>query len=277
MRSSSIDDEENLTDLLSPWGLISPGVTEIVHRRRASRTWWVDSDKGRFVAKLTFDRRCFVEPGLQVAAEVAKSGIATGPPVPTERGELCLEVDRGTDRPWTLALLTPVLGEPLSQSALGAEVVAGDLLGRVHSFLGESSRRDWVPADLLEWLADLAKESNNDTAAALVQLIRSRSEVVKFSVVYGDPSPEILVAADGNIGLIDWGTPSWGPQLHDVAAWLRWLGERPGSRSEREVRFLESYNRHVDVTRADLDQLASYGRCADAFRFGQPQRPRAIP
>ena len=277
VRSSSIDDEHDLAVLLSPWGLNSPSFTEILHRRRASRTWWVDSDEGRFVAKLTFDRRPFVEPGLHVAAEVATAGISTGPPVPTERGELCVEVDRGTDRPWTLALLTPVLGEPLSRSAPGAEVIAGDLLGRVHFFLGRFSRRGWVPADVLEWLADLAKERNDETAAAAVEVIRGQSESVKFSVVYGDPSPEVLVSADGDIGLIDWGTPSWGPQLHDVAAWLRWLGERPGSRAEREVRFLESYHRHVDVARADLDQLASYGRCADAFQFGEPHGPMAIP
>ncbi len=277
VRSSSIDDEHDLADLLSPWDLTSPSFSEIVHRRRASRTWWVESDEGRFVAKLTFDRRCFVEPGLKVAAEVARSGIATGPPVPTARGELCVEVDRAIGRPWTLALLAPVLGEPLSPSAPGAEAMAGDVLGRVHSFLGESSRRDWVPADLLDWLADLAKESRNEAAAAMVQVIRDRSESVKFSVVYGDPSPEVLVSADGVIGLIDWGTPSWGPQLHDVAAWLRWLGERPGARSEREVRFLESYYRHVDVARADLDQLASYGHCAGAFQFGEPQGPGAIP
>lgn len=142
VRSSRIDDGHDLAELLLPWNLTSPSFIEIVHRRRASRTWWVDADKGRFVAKLTFDRRCFVEPGLKVAAEVAKGGIATGPPVPTERGELWVEVDRGTSRPWTLALLTPVLGEPLSPSAPGAEAIAGDLLGRVHSFLGESSRRD---------------------------------------------------------------------------------------------------------------------------------------
>lgn len=269
MPSSSIDDELDLADLLSPWRLISPSFTEIVHRRRASRTWWVDSEQGRFVAKLTFDRRRFVEPGLRVAAEVARAGIATGAPVSTDRGELCVEVYRVTGAPWTLALLTPVLGEPLSPSTVGAEEIAGDLLGRVHSFVGEHSRRDWVPADLLEWLARFADETSNATAAAMVQEIVERSEAVKFSVVYGDPSPEILVSADGNVGLIDWGTPSWGPQLHDVAAWLRWLGERPGSRSEREVRFLASYTQHV-IAQPDFEDLASYGRCAAAFQFGGP-------
>ena len=275
--SSSIDDGHDLADLLSPWRLTSPHVTEMVHRRRASRTWWVHSEEGRFVAKLTFDRRCFVEPGLMVAAEVARAGIATGPPVPTARDELCVEVDRAAGAPWTLALLTPVPGEPLSSSAPRAEEIAGHLLGRVHSFLGEFSHRGWVPANLLEWLADFAEGRTDETAAAMVQAILDRSEFVKFSVVYGDPSPEILVSADGKVGLIDWGTPSWGPQLHDVAAWLRWLGERPGSSSEREVRFLGSYNQHVELTRTDLDQLAAYGRCAEAFQFGRSQGPRPIP
>ena len=275
--SSSIDGEYDLAELLSPWRLISPRITEIVHRRRASRTWWVDSEEGRFVAKLTFDRRCFVEPGLMVAAEVAKAGIATGPPVPTERGELCVEVDRATGAPWTLALLTRVPGEPLSSSAPGAEEIAGDLLGRVHSCLGELSHRAWVPANLLEWMTNFAEETKNDAAAAMVQAIVDRSQFVKWSVVYGDPSPEILLTADGDVGLIDWGTPSWGPQLHDVAAWLRWLGERPAARSDREVRFLESYNQHIDVARTDRDQLAAYGRCVDAFRFGTAPAPRAMP
>lgn len=159
----------------------------------------------------------------------------------------------------------------------GAEEIAGDILGRVHSFLGQCSRRDWVPADLLEWLALFAAETRNETAAAMVQVLVDRSESVRFSVVYGDPSPEVLVSADGHLGLIDWGTPSWGPQLHDIAAWLRWLGERPGSRAKRELRFLASYNEHVDVTQADLDQLATYGRCAAAFRFGRPLDPRTAP
>ena len=157
MPSSSIDDELDLPDLLSPWRLIAPHVAEIVHRRRASRTWWVESDQGRFVAKLAFDRRPFVEPGLRVAAEVARMGIATGPPVPTDKGEVCVQVDGAAGAPWTLALLTPVAGEPLSPSWPRADEIAGDLLGRVHSFLGESSRRDWVPADLLAWSGSLRR------------------------------------------------------------------------------------------------------------------------
>ena len=78
--------------------------------------------------------------------------------------------------------------------------------------------------------------------------------------MYGDPSPEILLAEDGGAALIDWGTPSWGPQLHDVAAWLRWLGERPREGSVRGGRFLTSYGRPVDPGTLEL-----FGRCTDAF------------
>lgn len=250
----------DLGTLLRPWRLARPAFTEIAHRGRASRTWWVDSERGRFVAKLTFDRRCFVEPGLRVAAAVAETGIATGCPVPTEDGDLCLEVDRGSERPWTIALLEAALGVPLTPSVFGAEVVAGQVLGRVHAFLAERSERQWVPADLLVWLAGHADETANGRAADLVSSIAAHRHRLGCSVVYGDPSPEILVAADGTAALIDWGTPSWGPQIYDVAVWLRWLGERPGGGSEREGRLLANYGRPIE-----REMLELFGRCVAAF------------
>lgn len=99
--------------------------------------------------------------------------------------------------------------------------------------------------------------------------IAERRDDIRFSVVYGDPSPEILVDGDAATGLIDWGTPSWGPQLHDVAAWLRWLGEEPGSGSRREDRFLGGYREHVPLSRTELALLALYGSYGDAFGFGE--------
>lgn len=78
----------DLAALLRPWVLGAAAFTEIAHRGRASRTWWVDSERGQHVAKLAFDRRQFVEPGLRVAAAVAEAGIPTGAPVPTADGDL---------------------------------------------------------------------------------------------------------------------------------------------------------------------------------------------
>ena len=135
--------------LLGPWRLATAAFTEIAHRGRASRTWWVDSDRGRHVAKLAFDRPRFIEPGLRVAAVVAELGIATGAPVPTEDGKVCIEVDRGPQRPWTIALLEAAPAAPLSPSAPGAEAGAGHVLWRVDGRLAERSRREWVPADLI--------------------------------------------------------------------------------------------------------------------------------
>jgi Ser/Thr protein kinase RdoA (MazF antagonist) len=264
--SSIVPDGVNVEELLLPWQLTAPDFAEIEHRRRASRTWWVESLEGRFVAKLTFDGRRFVEPGLRVAAAVALAGVPTGPPVITHDGDVCVEVN-GPSRPWTVALLRAVGGKPLVPTEIGAEQVAGDLLGRVHAHLGECSRREWVPADLLEWSAEFAATTANTAASTVVDEISAVRDLVRFSVVYGDPSPEILVDVDGTVGLIDWGTPSWGPQLHDVAAWLRWLGEEPGSGSPRETRFLQSYSTHARLTSVDLSLLPVFGRYGAAFGF----------
>ena len=43
-------------------------------------------------------------------------------------------------------------------------------------------------------MARFSKETGNETAAAMLEVILDRSELAKFSVVYGDPSPEILVS-----------------------------------------------------------------------------------
>ena len=266
MGSSIVVDGVNVEELLLPWQLTTPDFAEIEHRRRASRTWCVESLEGRFVAKLTFDGRPFVEPGLRVAAAVALSGVPTGAPVLTHDGDVCVEV-KGRSRPWTVALLRAVGGKPLVPTEVGAEEVAGDLLGRVHAHLGECSRRAWVPAELLEWSAEFAATTANTAAATVVDEINAVRDLVSFSVVYGDPSPEILVDVDGTVGLIDWGTPSWGPQLHDVAAWLRWLGEEPGSGSPRETRFLQSYGTHARLTSVDLSLLPVFGRYGAAFGF----------
>lgn len=202
-----------------------------------------------------------------MAAEVAGAGIPTGPPVLTTDGEVCVDVDLMEARPWTLALLAAVPGDPLTPAMPGAEDIAGDVLGRVHGVLATRSGRDWVPADLLEWLTELARATGNAEAATAIQMLSDRRDPVRSSVLYGDPSPEILVG-DGVAGLIDWGTPSWGPQLHDVAVWLRWLGERPGSGSRREAGFLRAYGAHVPLSEIDTNLLPLYGRYAEAFGWG---------
>ena len=75
-------------------------------------------------------------------------------------------------------------------------------------------------------------------------------------IVYGDPHPEVLVRADtGELALVDWGTPSVGPLLHDVAAWLvAYDHSDPADRRS----FLAAYDAHVPLTDAEIAALPTF-------------------
>ena len=254
----------DVEQMLEPWGLDVVEVAEVGHTPRASLAWWVSAPTGSYVAKLTFDRRPFVEPGLAIAELVAMRGVVTGRPVRTARGDLCstAAVD-GND--WTMALLARVRGAALQPARADADVIAGSLLGRVHAALADVPRQA-VPANLLDWSAQFAADTSNASAARVVEEIAARGGDLSWSIVYGDPSPEILSSEEGP-ALIDWGTPSWGPRLHDVAAWLRWLGETPGAGSARERCFLTAYEAAVPLTDVDRSSVELFGRYGAAFGF----------
>ena len=253
-------------ELTRTWGLTVQRAQELQHAGNGSRAWHVESAEGRFVAKLAFDRPSFVEPGLKVSSALAAEGLRTGAPRSTPDGRLAVGVPQPHGKEWTLALLAHVPGSRLQPSAAASERLAGSLLGTVHSILSRISQPSWVPGQLLEWSAEHARHTNNPAAARVVEEIAASSDSVTFSVVYGDPSPEIMVDATG-IGLIDWGTPSWGPQLHDIAAWLRWLGETPGTNSPRESTFLAAYRERHRLSEVERNLLGVYGRYGAAFGF----------
>jgi homoserine kinase type II len=160
-----------------------------------------------------------------------------------------------------------VEGDRLLPGDPGAVETAGDLLGRVHQVLVQASRRDWVPAALLEWSADFAAAIGNEEAAEVVAELAGYIEAgaVTQSVLYGDPAPEILVGQDGEVALIDWGTPSWGPLLHDVAAWLAWLGLEVDPDSPGATRFLAAYQARMPLASEELALLDRFGAYGIAF------------
>lgn len=81
--------ERRLLRLLSPWELRQPRIlAELGHPGDRSRTWRVGTGDGDFVAKLVFDHRAAVEPGLRIAALLDRAGTATGAPLPTRSGAL---------------------------------------------------------------------------------------------------------------------------------------------------------------------------------------------
>lgn len=261
-------DTTELEDLLGHWRLTPPVDVRRHGRGPGSSTWLVTAGAKRFIAKLVHDQRRYVEPGLRVASLVDAREVPTGPPLATLSGDLCVEVTIGAGS-HTLALLRFVPGHPLDASSHEAPAIAGALLGRVHAILRRDSRREWVPADLLEWCeshaaaSDGIDEDRAQSAIAAVRRLRRRRRLT-FAVVYGDPSPEILVDVT-SAALIDWGTPSWGPLLHDVACWLVFFGALRSE--ERRSRFVESYRHNLPLTSEELDTLPVLHELAAALKL----------
>lgn len=138
---------------------------------------------------------------------------------------------RGT---WTLAVLEFVDGVP---DGWTEPERCGELLGRVHRIL----RHETAAGRLLDYYA---AEATGPALADAVAAIREFDRDVGLShgVLYGDPAPEIL-RSSGELALIDWGTPSWGPLLHDLVCWQRF---------DAADRVLAGYRAHVPITDAEL-------------------------
>src|SRR5439155_9860057 len=128
----------------------------------------------------------------------------------TASGTWCESVELARRR-CTLAVLEWISGHPLDRSDPRAPEVAGALLGQIHHALQLQGERSWVPAALMEWMAKQAESPSVDEARlgrALEHLQCFANEVaLTEGVVYGDPSPEILIGG-GRVSIIDWGTPS---------------------------------------------------------------------
>jgi Ser/Thr protein kinase RdoA (MazF antagonist) len=260
-----------LRRLLREWDIGRPfNVALMPNQGHSSRAWLVETADAKLVAKLIDDGRPYVEPGLRVAAAVERGGVSTGAPVPTRTGEICTDVHVG-GQSRTLALLRFVAGEPLDVKRDDAAEIAGDLLGRVHTVLLRDSARSWVPNDLLDWCEAHAQTNpESDTGQAMKTLTGlrklQRAGALKTAVVYGDPSPEIIVTEQlDDVALIDWGTPSWGPLVHDIACWLSFI--RPSTQPGESEPFTAAYERHVPLARGELDAIPLFHELARALRL----------
>ncbi|MDA3648010.1 phosphotransferase [Saccharopolyspora indica] len=237
-----------LPKLLRPWPLSGVRVVEeLTDLGDRARVWRVRADDADHVAKLTFDARRYVVPGLRIASVLDRAGIRTGRPVPTSAGALCTGVRLGR---WTLALLEFVPGTPFDWSEPER---CGDLLGRVHHVL--RSAEDVAPAGrLLDFYQEEADRVGGQRGAALsdaVAAVRAfdRDTGLTHGVLYGDPAPEVLRSPDDELALIDWGTPSWGPLLHDLVCWQR-FGAAAGE--DAAARLLSGYRTRMHLADAEL-------------------------
>jgi Ser/Thr protein kinase RdoA (MazF antagonist) len=221
-------------------------LAEIHHAGTGGRAFRIETTDGSWVAKVAYDRVHLVAPGLAIAERVASHGISTGPPLRTSTDELAIPLRRGPTE-WTLALLLAEPGTPIDLDDPATPERLGRLLAEVHVVLAAVTQRSDVPARLLEWWHQFALDrSNTASLEVLDHLERLGVDELPHSVIYGDPSPEVL-DNDGRLALIDWGTPSWGPQVHDLACWSAFVG----SGAERlvasydEVRKLSQHEREL--------------------------------
>ncbi|NLU70517.1 phosphotransferase [Streptomyces sp. HNM0574] len=242
--------EDRLPELLGPWQLTRPRVAaELTVLGDRSRVWRVETGDGPYVAKLTFDEPAYVAPGLRIASVLDRAGVPTGAPVPAPDGSLYRPVVRHRGRPWTLALHTFVPGAPLEPSDGAAAGEAGELLGRVHRLLTTLPEVPRPAGHLLDHYRGEARRLGRRRGAALRKALKALSRTTfTEGVLYGDPAPEIL-RGPGPLALIDWGTPSRGPLLHDVVSWQLFLtaGATPEDAPAAERRFLAAYREHCPL------------------------------
>ena len=203
----------------------APGIVrEIAQSNRASRTWLADCAGKAVVVKLTYDWLPAVAPGFRVAEHVQRhTGVLTGLPVRTAAGELAVELD---EHPWTLAVMEYVEGAPLTEFSAAAARRAGELLATVHRALAGADVPT-VPAHALDFFDHRAAALGQPDVAAAASAVRTAvaERGLPCGVLYGDPSPELLVTPSGDLALIDWGTPSFGPFAYDVATWAGHVGD----------------------------------------------------
>jgi homoserine kinase type II len=190
-----------------------------------SRTWFVDLDHRRWVAKAVAPRDgSQFAGGLAIATRLEQAGIPAGAPVPATDGRLAVDVGSA----W-LALLTWVPGRPLAGEDTTEQDAIGRTLAAVHQALAgfrvaEARRFHWVDPDvgylaLRAWLRPAI-------SAALDELAAARPDMMTWGLLHADPAPEAfrLEPSTGRCGVIDWSYALHGPLLYDLASAVMYVG-----------------------------------------------------
>jgi Ser/Thr protein kinase RdoA (MazF antagonist) len=224
-------------------------LTEIHHDGLAGRAFRAETSEERFVAKVAYDRPQFVVPGLAISERVASRGIPTGPPLRTATGELAVSLRCGESE-WTLALLVEEPGAPIDLAEASAPGRLGRLLAQLHLVLASLTQPSDVPARLLDWWGQFARQQGDTTTLHVLERLEQLGvDQLPHSVLYGDPSPEVLDDY-GRLAIIDWGTPSWGPQILELACWSRFVGH------SGEARLLAAYDEFRGLSPLERELLA---------------------
>jgi Ser/Thr protein kinase RdoA (MazF antagonist) len=192
-----------------------------------SSAWEVRAGRERYVLKVA---ALGDEPGLQAAACLERQGMRAGAPL-----EIAVRDGR------LAALLRFVEGRPLGKDDV---VIFGAALGRVHRRLAGCP----VPSGMERWPwrwleTDIIEEPDLRAAAiAAVDRANDLAGSLTHGILHGDPMPEAFIDAEGDIGLIDWGSACHGPLLYDVAS----------AQMYTDPRVVDAYSRTGPVDREEL-------------------------
>ncbi len=209
-----------------------------------SSAWLVSDEEMRYVFKVVDSQQThgFIA-GLRAATIVDAHGVPAGKPVPTNSGDLFIELEGGH-----AALLRWVEGNPLSETDWDVRVI-GATLAKVHGILlhaqiPDAPAFDWV--DVTAAHLDLEPWLRPAVAQALADWQTIRDSVPTWGFLHGDPFPGAFLRDDkGVCGLIDWASGFFGPCLYDLASAAMYVGPE-GTRS-----LIEAYLRDSSLHQAE--------------------------
>lgn len=207
---------------LAAWDLTAPLRVRPVAGGFTSHVWRLEANESSWVAKLAYQPPGDVENGLRAANIVAKTGLNTGEPVLTRDGELTRLVEYPIQHFHALAVMRFVEGHQLAWRTNGSLAVVGSTLGTIHRALLEDGSLQ-LPDQLFSYLlTDDAWGHHPEPQPLITRAIDAvrkfeARQRVTYGPIYGDGLQVRINPLDDSVGVIDWGTISFGPLLFDLA------------------------------------------------------------
>jgi Ser/Thr protein kinase RdoA (MazF antagonist) len=207
-------------DLLSTrWGVNSPTVDPLDGPGICSETWSVVAGRQRWVAKAVPSDQSELlvqfERGLGIAETLAEAGFRTGAPTRTGSGNLVEPLED-----WYVGLLRFEEGRTFSLSDLDGAQRIGNHVGKLHSELQRSyaGLEYWDPApELIDRPYVGLRPGLAEVAAEVVNAALEATAASAIGLIHGDlEADEILIAADGSIAIVDWGSVEVAPLILDL-------------------------------------------------------------
>jgi Ser/Thr protein kinase RdoA (MazF antagonist) len=231
--------------------------------RDASRTW----QAGSHVVKLARDEPDHLTAGLLAAEAVDRAGVATGAPVRTHDGELCVPLAPGR----VLAVLRRVGEARLSMRAVPPAIL-GEFLGRLHRIMRDCPAAGaWTPADVMGHMTRGITAAHPPSARRMIT--QAVSDVRAYygtapsaQLLYGD-GPEIFSATGTDISaIIDWGAVRAGSVADDIGCWTAHGATDRILLPAYTAAFLDGYRRGNDRPAAGAAAVPLFQRLRIASR-----------